>query len=82
MSIRPGLMELPALNVGQATILLALVLTHLHFRGTCRQQDLLSVKELRQGLRDGRSAFTGHLVDEAMGIICGVLFLGEIAFKG
>lgn len=70
------------LRVGHRTIPLVSVFSHLHFRGAGRQQDLLSVKELRQGLRNGRSALTGHLVDEAMGIICGVLFVGEMTFKG
>lgn len=58
-----------------------LVFAYLDFRGACRQQDFLSVKELGQRLRDGRSALTGHLVDEAMRLIHDVLFLGGMAFK-
>lgn len=58
-----------------------LVFAYLNFRGACRQQDFLSIKELRQRLRDGRSALTGHLVDEAMGLIRDVLFLGGTAFN-
>lgn len=58
-----------------------LALAYLHFRGARRQQDFLSVKELGQRLRDGRSALTGHLVDEAVGLIRDVLFLGGMAFK-
>lgn len=58
-----------------------LALAYLHFRGARRQQDFLSVKELGQRLRDGRSALTGHLVDEAVGLFHDVLFLGGTAFK-
>lgn len=58
-----------------------LVLAYLHLRGAGRQQDFLSIKELRQRLCDGRSALTGHLVDQAMGPIHHVLFLGGTAFK-
>lgn len=58
-----------------------LALAYLDFRGARRQQDFLSVKELGQRLRDGRSALAGHLVDEAVGLIRDVLFLGDTAFK-
>lgn len=58
-----------------------LVFAYLDLRGASRQQDFLSVEELGQRLRDGRSALTGHLVDEAMGLIRDVLFLGGTAFK-
>lgn len=58
-----------------------LVFTYLDFRGACRQQDFLSVKELGQRLRNGRSALTGHLVDEPMALIRNVLFLGGVAFQ-
>lgn len=50
---------------------------HLVFGGAGRQQDLLSVKELRQRLGDGSSALVGHLVHQGRGPVHRILLLGE-----
>lgn len=49
---------------------------HLVLRGRGGQEVLLGVEKLRYGLRDGRSALVGHLVDQRMGV-AGRLLAGK-----
>lgn len=43
------------------------MVSHLVLRGRGGQEVLLGVEKLRYGLRDGRSALVGRLVDQWMG---------------